>query len=409
MNKSTQKLFKAIRRGNLHEVESLLLHGVNKETRLAGGQTPLLYAIAHKKINIAKALLKLNANIEVRDNKERTALLLAVEKNILEMTEILLNNGADVNARKYCYEGHDECDPRHWSDSALIIAAKQNNYSMSKLLLEHGADVSLCEECEGLTALHYASDAHIVQLLIDCGVDVNIGAGVDAKGITPLMWAAGCHHYEKAKILIGNGADMYRFDFIDGTAAHMAAEYGCISIVKLLLDASFDVHSVTPRSMSLLWHGRHILSDKNGERYLRLLLKYGYDINMRYRGKTDFMHMGHKEDLDLVKLLVKYGADIHAKDDEGRTALGHITRHSKAENIKYLFSLGIKMTAADEESLFSCVEYDLCDVLQVFIENGANVNAVNDDGCNLWGYANSLERLRICEYLRGILEHAKGE
>ncbi len=407
MKSNIQALFKAIRRGSVRGVHKCIVHGVNIETRLGNGQTPLLYAIAHKKIYIASFLLMRNANIEARDNKERTALLLAVEKNMPSMVECLLDRGADVDARKYCYEGPYEgtgaCDPRHWSDSALIIAAKHNNYPMVCLLLEHGADVSLCEECEGGTALHYAADPHIVQLLIDHGADVNAGAGVDGRGQTALMRAAGSHHYEKAKVLIYNGADMNAFNSIDGTAAHTAAEFGCMSILKFLLDASFDVHSVTPQSMSLLWHGRHMLSAKGGEKYLRFLLKYGYDINMKYGGATDFLRMGHDSALHVVKLLVYYGADVHAVDDKGKTVFGHITRHSRAENLQYLFSLGIAKTQADEESLFSCVEYDLLDALQVFMENGANANAVNAEGCSLLEYAKRLEREDMCAYLQTVL------
>ncbi len=398
-----QKIFKAIRKGRIDEVKTLLTQGVYIEARLKNGQTLLIYAIAHKQKHIAEFLLGQGANIEARENRECTPLILAVEKNLLEMVQLLLKYGACVDARKYCYDGFDECDPRHWSDSALIIAARQNNYPMVKLLLDHGADPSLYEECEGLTALHTTSSPKIIQILIDYGANVNADAKPDEQVYTPLMWAAACHQYAKAKMLIDNGADIYRYASIDGTAAHIAAESECVSIVKLLLEAGFDPHFIAPQSMSLLWHGRYILSEKDGEKFLKLLMKYCYDINMKYRGAMDFMRLAHYESLGVVTLLVKYGADIHALDDNGKSVLGHIYDYSKAKNLKYLFSLGIKMTEADEKSLFFCIEHNLLDILQVFLENGANINAINAEGCSLVDYAKNSGNQDSYNFLRNII------
>ncbi len=388
MKQLCQKLFRAIRRGVVRNVLACIAQGVDIETRLRNGQTPLLYAIAHKKIDVACVLLIRNANIEARDNNERTALILAVEKNMLEMADILLNRGVDVNTRKYCYEGADECDPRHWSDSALIIAAKQNNYPMAKLLLEYGADPLLNEECEGGTALHYARDPRLVQMLIDYKADVN-----DVRYCygTPLMAAAFNHNSEKAKILLKSGADIYIVNGSEGTAAHVAANSGCFSVLKLLLDAQYNVHYEVQRTLSVLWHGSIGISANDIQKLFKLLLTYGYNVNKKYRGIHDFMHLVLWLPLKTVKAIIKAGADIHAIDDKGKSVLGYINRHSEAKNLKYLFSLGIKMNKFDEERLFFCVENNLLDILQVLIENGANIHAVNAESYSLVDYANKIK------------------
>ncbi len=399
MNKNTQLLFKAIRQGRLEKVKILLMKDTNIEARLPNGYTPLLHAIRFKQEEIVTFLLGSDAYIEARENREYTALLLAVEKNMLSMVQLLLEHGADANARKYCYDGHDECDPRHWSDSALIIAAKKNNYPIVKLLLEHGADVNLCEECEAGAALHYTSDPQIVRLLIAYGADLEAVAGWLG---TPLMSAACCHNYEKAKILLEHGVDIYAVNGGEGTAAHVAANSGCFSVLKLLLDAQYDPHYEVSRTLSLLWHGSLGISDKDIHKLFKLLLTYEYNVNKKYRGTQDFMKLLHWLPLTVAKEIIALGADIYAVDDYGKTAFGYIANHSRVKNVKYLFSLGIKMSKADEKSLFFCVEHDQLELLQVFIENGANIHALNAEGCSLVQYAKKLEHEEIYTYLEEL-------
>ncbi|XP_048348204.1 protein phosphatase 1 regulatory subunit 27 [Sphaerodactylus townsendi] len=53
--------------------------------------------------------------------------------------------------------------------------------------------------------------------------------------------------------------------------------------------------------------------------------------------------------LDCVKLLVKYGADIHQKDEDGWTPLHIACSDGHADIARYLISLGAKLDVTNDE------------------------------------------------------------
>jgi ankyrin repeat protein len=109
----------------------------------------------------------------------RTALHLAAMNGHLEIVKLLLEHGADVNAKTK--EGYGY--------TALHSAASNGHLEIVKLLLEHGADVNAKTKYGGYTALHSATmNGHleIVKLLLEHGADVN------AKTKKKVVWGDGC-------------------------------------------------------------------------------------------------------------------------------------------------------------------------------------------------------------------------
>lgn len=101
--------------------------------------------------------------IDKKDNYRETALTWSSGNNFIEMVKLLLENGADVNARG------------RYKETALTIASYNNNIELVKLLLDNGADVNAGNKY-GYTALMWAStkwNKDIVKLLLDNGADVN--------------------------------------------------------------------------------------------------------------------------------------------------------------------------------------------------------------------------------------------
>lgn len=96
----------------------------------------------------------------------------------LDIVALLLDRGADPNIPA---KNEYQVTPLH---SACSI----REYAISKLLIEHGADVN-ARQMRGVTALHSAAhigDFAIVELLLENGADAN--AKMDT-GQTPLMMA----------------------------------------------------------------------------------------------------------------------------------------------------------------------------------------------------------------------------
>jgi len=94
----------------------------------------------------------------------------AVDKGHNEFVELLIENGADVNAKKV--DG----------DTPLHAAAMNGHKAIAELLIENGADVN-ANSWGGWTPLHCAKTKEITELLLTNGADVN---AKHDEGETPL-------------------------------------------------------------------------------------------------------------------------------------------------------------------------------------------------------------------------------
>ena len=144
-------------------------------------------------------LLRQRADLEAGDNEGARPLHLAVKRSAettdgeraarVEVQEALLAAGAHVMATDA-----SGATPLHW-------AALNGDLEFARLLLEHGADIEAREPGEGLTALHVAAaggDADIVKLLLERGADA--GAR-DRAGRRPLDVARMSNSAEVADVL----------------------------------------------------------------------------------------------------------------------------------------------------------------------------------------------------------------
>jgi hypothetical protein len=92
---------------------------------------------------IEKYLSEFGGIVNKRDDKDRTALIAAAESGHYNLCVLLLDKGADIDARNiYC-------------QSSLLLAARHGHQDIAALLLERGADADK-EDMHYRTALTYA-------------------------------------------------------------------------------------------------------------------------------------------------------------------------------------------------------------------------------------------------------------
>jgi ankyrin repeat protein len=152
---------------------------------------------------------------------------------------------------------------------------------------------------------------------------------VNARGgyyVSPLVAALAGEHFQTADLLRLNGADPNVRGLEECTPLHSAvncySDCGNLEVALKLIeyDADIDAKKNGFGSTPLHWASRgHHFEDGS---VLRLLLKHGADVNARdARGLTSLHEASHYGALGVVSILLKHDADIEAEDNDGKTAL----------------------------------------------------------------------------------------
>ncbi|KAI0972316.1 hypothetical protein F4678DRAFT_57683 [Xylaria arbuscula] len=241
--------------------------------------------------------------------RQFTALILASNLGFVRVAEMLLEKGADIEAKDKYYR------------TALSYASNQGFEDTVKLLLERKADPNSLD-ANGHTPLHYAAKYRhegVVKLLLEIGkADPNLP---DAGGSTPLHYAAGRGHAAIVQLLHDKGASLESKHTRDGSTPLMAAAmWGRTAVVQLLLDLGADLNSTnTHGRMSLSYAALH-----RQETVVKLLLKQnGIDLHCKnILGQNPLLLAASRRHKTIVKPFLKQnGIDLNCKDVLGLNPL----------------------------------------------------------------------------------------
>ncbi|MEP6637576.1 MAG: ankyrin repeat domain-containing protein, partial [Acidobacteriota bacterium] len=182
---------------------------------------PLVQAAQDDDLAAVEAAL-LNADVNLRDrNLGTTALEHAVRNGNREMVQVLLDAGADVNARNNSRE------------TVIMMLGEEATSDIVWDLINAGAKVNLADE-DGDTALMEAAAFHnlsVLRTLLEAGAKVDHR---NKEGKTALMIAAGNGHLANVRSLIRAGADMNARDKEGKTVLDCAIENNQERVIKLL-------------------------------------------------------------------------------------------------------------------------------------------------------------------------------
>jgi ankyrin repeat protein len=282
------------------------------------------------------ALLEQGITPDVRDSREITPLMYAAEAGSTTEMRILIQHGADVNARNA------------FGSTALMWSIP--DVQKVRLLLDHGADVNIAAK-SGRTALLMAlsrPSPETARLLLANGADT---AAVDKAGVTTLLAALRGNDITIIRMLVENGADVNRSDlqpFISFTPLMAAAANGNLAAVKLLLAKGARVNAASPRHTVKVNNRPLVVGE-----FTPLLLAATYgppevvealldaDANgnaAEARGMTPLMLAMSSDRFrpETVKILLQHGADPRVKSLEGETALDWAHKYGAASVIEVL-------------------------------------------------------------------------
>ena len=212
-----KKLFKAVTNNDLIVAEELLQKGADPNYKLGHSLLMTLALKSENNSNMMSLLIKYGAIVKYPKGSY-TPLHYARHA---EVANVLLNAGADVNAKKSDYDIaplHSILNSYKGSFSLNIGRINADQYiEVIKVLLEAGANPNVVSS-RG-TPLHIVritnpKDKIIIEMLINHGADVNSISRREINmkliGVTPLMSAVYYLDYDKANLLLQHGADIYK-------------------------------------------------------------------------------------------------------------------------------------------------------------------------------------------------------
>jgi ankyrin repeat domain-containing protein 50 len=300
-------------RGEVALTRLLLDRGADIEAKSNWGGTALYGATVNKHEEVARLLLERGANIEAKAGTDgATALCTAARGGRREMVQLLLERGSNIEARD------------NKGRAALHMVTAGGNSDVMPLLLEKGADFTAKDD-EGRTALHYATlgdritlddRKEVIQLLLEKGANL---IAKDNSGQTALHWAVVALRKEVVQLLLDNGADVTAKDDSGRTALHYATlDDREIFDSRKTLDDKWFFNGAKEMVQQLLEKGADVTAkDDNG----RTALHYATLGD----GKTPDEKGFFDSRKEVVQLLLEKGADHTAKDNSGRVALHSAT------------------------------------------------------------------------------------
>jgi len=258
-------------------------------------------------------------DIEVPDISDSERLIGAAEREDLPEMRRLLRASANVN-----FLGE-----RGWTP--LTKAATWGKPKAVKLLLESGADPNLVKGYD-YTALSLAATSEIADMLFAAGAEINL-----KRGNAHQVWYAMQQGNDAVvKWYRDHGVNLAKVDHYDGSALFVA---GSPQIAQWAIADGADVNAKNKFGQTALFETLSMNGKKNATEVARVLLEHGADPNARdSSGRTPIMEA---KDGPAVDLLVKYGADLQAKDDRGNGVAGAIICDPKSSRYEALRRHGV--------------------------------------------------------------------
>ncbi|XP_006118547.2 protein phosphatase 1 regulatory subunit 12A isoform X3 [Pelodiscus sinensis] len=252
-----------------------------------------------------------------------------------------------------------------FDDGAVFLAACSSGDTDEVLrLLERGADINYAN-VDGLTALHQAcidDNIDMVKFLVENGANIN---QPDNEGWIPLHAASSCGYLDIAEYLISQGAHVGAVNSEGDTPLDIAEEEAMEELLQNEVNRQgVDIEAARKEEERIMlrdarqWlnsgrindvrHAKsggtalHVAAAKGYTEVLKLLIQAGYDVNIKdYDGWTPLHAAAHWGKEEACRILVENLCDMETVNKVGQTAfdvadediLGYLEELQKKQNL----------------------------------------------------------------------------
>jgi ankyrin repeat protein len=391
----------AVQRNDLEMTNALLGAGASHAATNRTGAKPLYLAAINGNAGIIGRLLDAGEDTNaVLTGEGETVLMLTAFTGNPAAVKLLLDRGAEANAQQFR------------GQTALMWAAAEGHAAVVKLLLERGADPKLTSVAStrperrppgGMTALLFAArqgKLDAARALVEGGADINQAS---ADSTSPLLIAVVNGHYELASMLIEHGANPNVADANGRTPLYAAID---LRNVQWSQAPAPELPQATHLAMvdQLLAAG--------ADPSLKITGKVGHrgSFDMRWselQGGTAFSRAAWNGDIEVLRLLMKHGADPLVKTDKNETALlllagagwplgqGYIRSDEEIMASLDLFVNELKMdvnatTTEGITPVICAVFKGTNDVVQYLVDHGARLDVKDNAGRSVITWAQGI-------------------
>ncbi|XP_077090307.1 protein phosphatase 1 regulatory subunit 12A isoform X3 [Siphateles boraxobius] len=252
-----------------------------------------------------------------------------------------------------------------FDDGAVFLAACSSGDTEEVLrMLDRGADINYAN-VDGLTALHQAcidDNVDMVTFLVEHGACIN---QPDNEGWIPLHAAASCGYLDIAEYLISQGANVGVVNSEGETPLDIAEEEAMEELLQNEINRQgVDIEAARKEEERIMlrdarqWlnsglindvrHAKsggtalHVAAAKGYAEVLKLLIQAGYDVNIKdYDGWTPLHAAAHWGKEESCRILVEHLCDMDVINKVGQTAfdvadedvLGYLEELQKKQNL----------------------------------------------------------------------------
>jgi ankyrin repeat protein len=278
------KFFTAAACGNVKAIQSLVAQEVQLDTLNQDRQTALMVAVHYSRAPVVVALIQAGADATLLDPKGRTALGIAADLGMIEMVRTILACGVKP-------------DSTDKPVSPLVRASRGGHFEIVRALLKAGADpnrISSYGNSSALTDAIEKNHVEVVHELVAAGANVNTPV---EDACNAIQYAITAENPDLIQFLLKAGADVNALNWWGGNALYVAADLGSPEILALMIKAGATINIALKRDgftplMAAVPHPECV----------KLLLKAGADVTARNKQKQTALDLA-REYPESLKLL----------------------------------------------------------------------------------------------------------